>query len=74
MISVTTKLYHSQRIKNNTPGIVLIILFLFISLTINKIHAQSYSVTPTKKPSLIELIGEGYNLPHIKNASRVMRH
>ncbi len=67
MISVTTKLYHSRRIKNNIPGIVLIILFLFISLTINKIHAQSYSVTPTKKPSLIELIGEGYNLPHIKN-------
>ncbi|NDD48325.1 MAG: lytic transglycosylase domain-containing protein [Alphaproteobacteria bacterium] len=71
MISVTTKLSLALRLSNNAtltlPGILLIIFSLFISLTINKTYAQSHSVTPIKKPSLIELIGEKFYSPNEKN-------
>ncbi|MEL0185219.1 MAG: hypothetical protein VW866_04530 [Hyphomicrobiales bacterium] len=71
MISVTTKLSLALRMSNNarlTPqGILLIIFSLFILLTINKTYALSHSVTPIKKPSLIELIGEKFYSPNEKN-------
>jgi hypothetical protein len=70
MISVTTKLSLALRMSNNarlTPqGILLIIFSLFILLTINKTYALSHSVTPIKKPSLIELIGEKFYSPNEK--------
>ncbi len=71
MISVITKLSLALRMSNNAtltpPGILLIIFSLFISLTINKTYAQSHFLTPIKKPSLIELIGEKFYSPNEKN-------
>ena len=71
MISVATKLSLAIRMSNKAtltePGILLIIFSLFISFTINSTFAQTHSVTPIKKPSLIELIGEKFYSPNEKN-------